>query len=268
MVASHAVQLVAGLAVFAAAVVAAQARAATPEPTLKADLETVAKLSLFFGHQSVGGNLLDGVKRLAVEQGVALDVAERAPGPAGLSHAYIGANGDPAGKIRAFSEAVNAGPSTDVALMKLCYVDFQAGTEPAALFRQYQAAVAELKQRRPGTTFVHVTAPLTTIQGGWKPLVKRLLGRETSYAENARRAAYNDLLRAAYAGKEPVFDLAQLESTRPDGNAETVEWKGKAVPVLVSAYTDDGGHLNAAGQERMARAFVSFLAALPRHAGR
>lgn len=269
MLSSHAVSLVAGLAVVVgAALAAAQAHAASPDPRLRAELEAVSKMSVFFGHQSVGGNLLDGVRRLAAEQGVPLEVAERAPGAAGFSHSYVGANGDPAGKIQAFARAVDGGKASDVALMKLCYVDFHAGTDPAAIFAAYQASVGELRKRHPGTTFVHVTAPLTTIQGGWKPLVKRLLGRETSYAENARREAFNALVRAAYAGKEPLFDLARLESTRPDGSPETVEWNGKQLPVLVAAYTDDGGHLNAAGQDRIARAFVSFLAALPRTAGR
>lgn len=267
MVSTHAVSLVAGLAVVAAAALAAtQARAASPDSKLRAELETVARMSIFFGHQSVGGNLLDGLRRLAAEQGVPLQIAERAPGAAGLSHAYLGANGDPAGKIQAFTKAVDAGGPADVAMMKLCYVDFRAGTDPAAIFAAYQAAVAELRKRHPGTAFVHLTTPLTTIQGGWKPLVKRLLGRETSYAENARREAFNALLRAAYAGKEPLFDLARLESTRADGSAETVAWNGKQLPVLAAAYTDDGGHLNAAGQDRVARAFVSFLAGLPRAA--
>jgi lysophospholipase L1-like esterase len=147
--------------------------------------------------------------------------------------------------------------------VKLCYVDFHAGTDPAALFARYQSTLAELKRRHPGTTFVHFTAPLTITQGGWKPLVKKLIGRETSEPENARREAYNALVRSAYQGKEPLFDVARLESTRPDGGAETVAWKGQQVPVLVPAYTDDGAHLNAAGQDRVARALVAFLAGLP-----
>lgn len=264
MVATQSVQIVAGLAMFAAAVVAARAHAA--DPKTRSDLQAVAHVSVFFGHQSVGGNLLDGLKRLAAQEGVELSVVEGTPGAAGFAHGTIGQNGDPGGKIQAFTAAIDAGKPTDVALMKLCYVDFHQGTDPAALFARYQASLAALRQRHPGTTFVHLTAPLTTIQGGWKPLVKRLLGRETSAPENARREAYNALVRAAYAGKEPLFDIARIESTRPDGSRAAVEWKGQQVPILAAEYTDDGGHLNAAGQERVAREFVAFLAALPRPA--
>lgn len=264
MVATHSVQIVAGLAMLAAAVVATQARAA--DARTRAELQAVSHLSIYFGHQSVGGNVLDGLKRLAAQEGVELSIVEGAPGTPGISHGYIGQNGDPAGKIQAFTAAVDGGKQADVALMKLCYVDFQAGTDPAALFARYQASLAALKQRHPGTTFVHLTAPLTTIQGGWKPLVKRLLGRETSAPENARREAYNALVRTAYAGKEPLFDIARIESTRPDGSHAVVEWKGQQIPILASEYTDDGGHLNAAGQDRVAREFVAFLASLPRPA--
>jgi hypothetical protein len=262
MHAPHAVQLVLGLAMVAMAL-AAHAQARDPDPKLGAELRALAGRSVFFGHQSVGGNVLEGLERIAAAESVPLPVAEGRPGAPGITHAHIGANGDPLGKLAAFAQAVDGGGAIDVALMKFCYVDFHAGTDPAALFARYQETLAGLAARHPGTTFVHVTAPLTTIQGGWKPLVKRLLGRETSPAENARREAFNALVRRAYQGKEPLFDLARLESTRPDGGAEQISWKGQQVPVLVGGYTDDGGHLNATGQDRVARALAQYLAALP-----
>lgn len=42
---------------------------------------------------------------------------------------------------------------------------------------------------------------------------------DASYVER-RSHRYNNLLRAAYAGKEPIFDLAAMEATRPDGTPE------------------------------------------------
>ena len=82
--------------------------------------------------------------------------------------------------------------------------------------------------------------------------------------ENATREAFNALVRQTYAGKEPVFDVAALESTHPDGTRETYALDGHDYPALVPAYSDDGGHLNARGQVRLASAFVSLLASLPR----
>jgi lysophospholipase L1-like esterase len=40
------------------------------------------------------------------------------------------------------------------------------------------------------------------------------------------------------------------------------EEKGKRTLALVEAYTDDGGHLNAIGQDWVARALLSYLASL------
>jgi hypothetical protein len=148
--------------------------------------------------------------------------------------------------------------------VKFCYVDIDAGTDAKALFARYRATIDGLRAKHPGTTFVHVTLPLTEAQGGAKALAKRLLGRAPyGTIENLRREEYNALLRRAYAGREPLFDLARIESTAPDGAAVKVQWNGADAPALAAAYTDDGGHLNAAGRVRAARELVSVLAAVP-----
>ncbi len=148
--------------------------------------------------------------------------------------------------------------------MKLCYVDIGPDTDAAALFARYQGALDALRQKHPRTTFVHVTVPLAAVQRGPKAWAKRLLGRPVyGTADNARREEYNALLRAAYGGREPVFDLAALESTRPDGSRETFEHDGRQVPALVPEYTDDGGHLNGPAAERVARQLVALLASVP-----
>jgi lysophospholipase L1-like esterase len=76
---------------------------------------------------------------------------------------------------------------------------------------------------------------------------------------NLIRHQYNELLRSTYVGKEPVFDLARLESTNADGTTETVRYEGQRVPVLATAWTSDGGHLNEAGRQRMAKALLTTL---------
>jgi hypothetical protein len=265
MSAMHAViNLVGGLAV-AAAVVGATARAQEEERKQADRLAAVSRLSVFFGHQSVGGNLVEGLERLSAREGVGLKLVGGPAAAGAFAHAAIGANGDPELKMKAFAQAVDGGPGAgaQVAMMKLCYVDFDAPVDPGKLFARYQETIAGLRARHPGTTFVHVTTPLTAAQGGWKPLVKKVLGKESSEARNARREQYNALMRSAYQGKEPLFDLAAVESTRPDGSRELASFAGKQVPMLVPAYTGDGGHLNAEGQDRAAAALVALLASLP-----
>lgn len=241
---------------------------------LRADLERISKRRIFFGHQSVGENVLDGLRDLGRSAGVAarIDLVQTAASvkPGTLGHAFVAENRNPVGKLQAFAEAMaprSAG--VEIALLKFCYLDFTPGTDAKALFERYRSTVDGLRARNPGTTFVHVTAPLTDVEKGAKAFAKRLLGRAPyGFAENLRREEYNALLRQAYGGYEPIFDLARVESTAPDGSAVLAEWQGKTIPAMAAAYTDDGGHLNANGRMRAARELVSVLAAIPDRPGR
>jgi len=237
-----------------------------------APLEKLASRRIFFGHQSVGGNILEGVKQIpASSQGLAPRVVEvknptESLAPGTLAHAMVGQNEKPESKIADFERMMDAGlaKSTDVAFFKFCYIDFNGATDSRALFEKYRASMEGLKARHPGTTFVHVTAPLTTVQRGAKAWLKELLGRPVwGIAENVQRETFNELMRKTYGGKEPLFDLARLESTAPDGTRETYELNGQTWPAMVPGYSDDGGHLNATAQARLAKELLNFLAGLP-----
>jgi hypothetical protein len=267
MISSHVLIHLAGGALALAVISATAARAA--DGKLRADLQAISQRTVFFGHQSVGGNVLDGLRDLSAESGVPLRIAEVSAGArlaAGtFGHGLIPQNGDPLQKLQSFERAFSSGAAAgaQIALMKFCYVDFSPGTDVPALFARYRSTLEDLRKRHPRTAFVHVTVPLVAEQVGLKAFAKRLLGRESAEALNARREEFNALLRQAYQGKEPVFDLARVESTDPAGRTVTATSNGRPVPVLVGAYTDDGGHLNAEGRRRAARALVEVLAALP-----
>ena len=243
------------------------------DASLRADLEILARRSVYFGHQSVGANVVEGVRDLAAQAGVPLRVVEvgdaSAVGAGTFGHGPVAENGNPLLKLRSFENALGAAPSrVEIALVKFCFVDVVAGTDPRALFARYEETMRMLRSRHPRTVFVHVTVPLTRVQSGWKALVKSLLGRAPyGFEEDVRREEFNALLRQAYDGREPVFDLARIEATSPDGRLETAEVRGRRVPTLVASYTDDGGHLNAEGRRRVARRLVALLASLPRRAG-
>ena len=244
-----------------------QALAAPPDVSLRADLERVAALNVFFGHQSVGYDIVEGLADLATLAGMRFPVAEVSGSlggaPGGFLHGRIDANGNPDLKLQNFSRLLGTapGPGVNVAFLKFCYVDVGSETDVLALFTRYQSTVASIREHQPSTAIVHFTIPLTTVQGGLKSFVKRLLGRAPyGAADNVSRERYNDLLRAAYAGREPVVDIARIESTKNDGALWLVEWDGRSVPGMVPAYTDDGGHLNREGRARVARELVSVLA--------
>ncbi len=260
-----AVGILGGLAVLGMIGAATQAQAENSR--LSADLERISRRTIYFGHQSVGRNVIDGLKQLAASEGARLSIVETGDlgsvAPGTFAHGEVPENGNPVLKLRSFERVLGTG-KVDVAFVKFCYVDIDAGTDVAALFSQYEATFAALKKRYPRTTFVHVTAPLTTVQGGLKGSVKKLMGKPPGgVVANARRAEFNSLLRHAVEGREPLFDLARSESTRPDGSLEVFQWNGRAVPALVPAYSSDGGHLNREGGARAARQLVAVLAALP-----
>jgi len=245
---------------------AATAAALAPDVVLRTDLQRIATQRIYFGHQSVGGNVLEGIRELAVQAGVPIQITEvksanEITQPV-MGHRFVGVNGNPIEKLKSFDQAMgfNAN-SLNVAMVKFCYVDFTPDTDVKALFASYRSTMDSIKARNPRITIVHITAPLTDVQTGPKALIKRLLGRVPyGVLENTRRQEYNSLLRQAYQGREPIFDLAQIESTEPDGTASTTEWNGNRIPKLTAAYTDDGGHLNSIGRQRAARELIKLLA--------
>lgn len=246
--------------------IAGPAVAAAPgaDPALRADLERLAGERIYFGHQSVGANLLEGVADIAAQAGVGVRIlqVERASEvpPATFGHSFVPENGQPLEKLENFRKALGTAP-VDIAFVKFCYVDIGGDSDVKMLFARYRDTIDELRRSHPRTTFVHVTLPLTTVQTGVKALAKRLLGRAPyGTIENVRREEYNRLLREAYAGREPLFDLARIESTAPDGRPVRVQWDGVSAPAMAPEYSDDGGHLNAEGRRRAARELIVVLA--------
>lgn len=237
------------------------------------DLARVSRTRVFFGHQSVGMNVLDAVPAVFSRHGVQTPpIAERSvtPGPGGgfVDHAFIGANERPMSKIEAFDAAVRGGlgQQVDVAMMKLCYIDFNAGTDVEALFATYRATLAALERDFPNVTFVKVTVPLTTERG----LVARvkagvgrnLLGRQDQFGPDANlaRERFNHLVRGAYAGNH-LFDLAAVESTAPDGSRVSGRYGSGFYFALYPGYAADEGHLNTEGGRLAATAWLRAVAA-------
>ena len=238
--------------------------ACPPEQAI--DWRNLGRLSVVFGHQSVGNNLLSGVERLAAWEKARIAIREQRQGPAlaGINHFLIGRNGDPAAKIRDFAAAIDAGAAqgADVAMMKLCYADFNATTDARQVAEQYISSLESLSRRYPDTRFVAVTVPLRAVQTGAKAWGKRLLGQlPGGYLDNARRGEFNTRLRERYLATGRLFDLARAESDA-SGECCRVSVDGQEVETLNPELTQDGGHLNERGQVLVGSAFLSFASAL------
>jgi hypothetical protein len=219
---------------------------------------------VFFGHQSVGGNLLDGIKDvMAANPHIRLNIVEAAEasqmsGP-GLYHAPIGENGKPSTKLAAFREIAPALGSSATALMKYCYVDVNFDSDPVAMFEEYSRTVDGVRASNPDLRIVHVTLPLRSDAGTLRYVAAVARKLRTERELNLIRHRYNELLRQTYGGKEPIFDLARLEATQASGEMKLVRYQGNRVPVLANEWTNDGGHLNEAGRRRIAEAFLATL---------
>lgn len=233
------------------------------KPT-QAEWDRFKQLHIAFGHQSVGNNLLAGVRTLAKEQNIELPIADSAVvGDAVVIRQFaIGQNGDPVSKLDAFRAALaqGAGAYATVAEMKFCFIDFPPSVDPKALAANYIRQTNELAAQYPHIVFIATTAPLTTIQTGPKAWLKRLQGKQPSgYAENSRRYEFNQTLRSHYGNSQTLFDLAAIESLH---GASSFVVDNKTVETLPPAITDDGGHLNDAGQRLLASAWIRHLSAL------
>jgi hypothetical protein len=231
------------------------------------DLAKVSRTKAFFGHQSVGMNVLDGVPGVFREHGLAAPAIEQGgirPGTGAgiISHAFIGENEKPALKIQDFDAKLRSGigQQADVAMMKFCYVDITSGTDVTALFATYRETVDGLARDFPKVTFVHVTVPLMTEQGQLSKLKSRLTGSNRwGPAENVARERLNALIRREYTGGH-LFDLAAIESTAPDGSRASGTYQGQPYYRLYDGYAADSGHLNAEGAQAAATAWLRAIA--------
>jgi len=232
-----------------------------------AEWRQLEKMHIVFGHQSVGANLIAGVKLLAAEQGAAITFADTPTAETAvvIRQFYIGSNGNPQSKLDAFDQALAAGAAqgADVAEMKFCFVDFPDNVDPKQLAQTYIKQIEVLSVRYPDIIFLATTSPLTTIQSGPKAWLKQLMGKfPGGYQENMRRHEFNQTLRAHYGTSPNLFDLAQIESG--DGKSG-FEFKGQSVEALAPEISDDGGHLNTRGQRLLAAAWIHHLTGLKLH---
>ena len=232
---------------------------------------TLAARRIFFGHQSVGDNIMEGVADLVREEPrLGLRVAagtDALDGGTGVfAHARIGRNGEPGLKTDDFARRIR-GPlrgKANVAFHKYCYADILEDTDVATVFDHYRQVMDSLRAEFPEVVFVHVTVPLVRVQSGPKAWLKQLLGRTPGrYGGDFARERFNQLMRATYGGREALFDLAAVESTRPDGRRQAIRSGRRRGYALVPAYTADGSHLNAAGRRRAAEALLVVLASPP-----
>jgi len=236
---------------------------------LAADLRRLSEGRVYFGHMSVGYNMMSGLQRIAEgygEDGLNLIDLTEASGkvlpPTFFAHSTVGENSRPRTKLDEFAHRLRSdlAGEVDVAFIKFCYVDFNPSTDVQALFESYQSTLGELSDELPEMRLVHTTVPLHERRLRIRDHVRLLLGMPVWRDEaNVRRSEFNALLHQTFDGRD-IIDIALVESTNPDGTRQQFARDGQLYPSLSSAYTTDGGHLNEAGQHEVASEMVRVLA--------
>ena len=232
--------------------------------------QRLAQKKIYFGHQSVGNNIMDGVSRLMESNSnIKLKIVETND-PAAFkepvfAHSSVGKNDDPDSKIMAFRNYVDngIGNKADIAFFKFCFWDIRNHVDIQGVFKRYRETLSELRNQYPKTRFIHVTVPLMHFSTGMRDRLKRTVGATVENdLDNVKRNELNKLVLEEYSGKEPVFDIATIQSTLPDGGRTVASLGGKNYSYLASEYTDDGGHLNEKGRKVVAQQLIIFLSNL------
>jgi hypothetical protein len=225
----------------------------------------LSKMRFFFGHQSVGQNILEGLTEMISHYpAIRLTIRETSrPGdfvnPI-FAHALVGQNRNPFSKIRHFREILDGGvgPVADIAMVKFCYVDIGGGTDLDALMISIEETIASLAKRYPPLKVIIFTVPLTAKPIGLKPLIKRMLGRSaTEEYDSLQRDIFNERLRSRFGNF--VYDLAEVEAIRPDGTGAGFRKNAGVIKALNPILTDDGGHLNRLGMQVVAADLLLFM---------
>lgn len=231
-------------------------------PDITTQIEKIQSAKIFFGHQSVGENIINGIKQLNNDNNMNLiekEEYQELPDSFFL-HLKIGQNENPESKCNAFASVIDSlNGNIDIVLMKFCYIDINRDTDVESLFEYYKTNMDSLIKKYPEVTFLHITSPLRYNAKGFGVWVRELLGRpNNSKLDNVKRNEYNNLLKTYYP-EESIFDLAKYQSTYKDGEREYFEMNGNKNFSLIEEYTNDGGHLNELGSKIIAAELINIL---------
>ncbi len=237
------------------------------------DFTKLSDKYIYFGHQSLGANILNGIQEIINIQNngnhfsiISPPLPKHIDSPA-LYHSYIGTNLDPLSKINAFKNIIlneKLGKVLDIAFFKFCYVDIKKDSDIKAIFTNYKETIEEIQFTYPNLRIIHFTAPIKAHQikfqknlvKGMKYMVKnKILGD----LDNVKRNQYNQIFRGQFDDNGNLFDLAELECQNNDNTEANFKYGNKNYSCLSIDLTDDGGHLNHQGQLKIGSDLLKFL---------
>lgn len=209
----------------------------------------LAQKKIYFGHQSVGFNILDGIAEIVKNhKAIIFHILEGHESSlfnqSVFAHSRVGQNTKPETKIVQFQQIMDddLGSKVDIAFLKFCYVDIRANSEVQRNLSQYEEMVTNISRKYPRLTLVHFTVPLKVSKPTWKTKLKNILGKDSwEFADNIKRNEFNKLLREKYQETGLLFDISRFESSRQTGERVVFSVNGEEYEMLNPDYTDDGG---------------------------
>ena len=229
-------------------------------------LDIFTSKRIFFAHQSVGKNILDGIYDLYGENAFKIPniinyMNNNLDHDNFLLHCNIGRNKEPLSKCEEFIKIIDAtnALSLEYACLKFCYIDINVQTNIEELFNRYINIIEQLSKKHPQITFIHCTIPLRNMKSSLSIRLRELIGRPNrDKLDNIKREDYNQLIRNHYKS-DYIYDIAKQESVISDNKWLCFSYQGKKYLNLNPKYTYDGGHLNKIGRQKLAADFIALI---------
>lgn len=244
-------------------------------------IEALTGKKILFGHASVGNNIISGIEDIieSDERFAKLHFYELTElSQPGFYDFMVRKNRFPKEKCDHFKSTLsnqNVGNFFDIAFFKFCFVDINNNSNVQEIFEYYVETIKHIKEKFPKLTIVHVTMPLKVHSWGPKYLLINLskgklrMAKHIVYTfkrnltegdiENVKRNEFNKMLINKYKDIDPIYDLAKIESSLPNGKIVSFKHNGVDYPSLAVEYTDDGGHLNKLGRYYAAKELLITL---------
>ena len=231
-------------------------------------IDAISSKRILFGHASVGNNIIQGIEEIIKQKEfnkICVRVLKNKNEKiieSCIYHCINGRNGFPKLKCDNFKNLLssdNLGNNLDIAFFKFCYVDFERDSNVEEIFKYYVKTVDEIQTKYPHLKIIHVTSPLYAHSYTLKSKIKNIIIGDIA---NVKRNQYNDLLRKKYEDNAPIYDLAKIESTKPNGEREYFSYDDNIIFSLTKIFTDDGGHLNKLGRRFAAKELLDLLASI------
>jgi hypothetical protein len=233
----------------------------------KSKLEKLSKKRIYYGHRSIGNNIITGIRDLMKENSQIkfniIKPGDRVNHKEGFfMHSMISQNASPKSIADDYEKLMSevSGEYFDIVFIR--YTPFYDKSDLKDIFADYKETLRLLKNKYPKTIFVHGTFPLNRSKTSWKTWIKKIFGKKDiwEYEQNIKVNEFNKLLRKEYYAKEPFFDIAKFQSTYPNGKRSTFTKDGKTYFHTVSDYTYDGVHLNERGRKIVAEQLLMLFA--------